>query len=123
MSKTRNEAIAVSKVMGWEYREYHGRQIFYDVDGNDLYLDQIGTDTPSGNWISKLLQVRMVEDGWFIQIDVENRKTKKLKPNCNFTVHAGFGKDAEPYHFVVAETEPSAIVELFCKVYGIKEEA
>jgi hypothetical protein len=96
----RNERIA--EKMGWEYFSAGG-----------FPLNEIGN-----NWESvKALQARMVDDGWAILI---------------WHTESGFyceARNKDEIGRVIFETkdqiatEPAALVELFCKVYGIEEEA
>lgn len=94
---TRNEAIAIADEMKFA-EDSHERHILLTWD------EQL-----EGNkWcLVKLLQARMVEDGWVIEMAVF--------PGRFFaTAKSLYGEfDSE------AETEQSALVELFCKVYGI----
>jgi hypothetical protein len=67
---------------------------------------------------AKLLQQRIVDDGWCVQI--EHCKTAQDKMIFYASVYACGG--GRSIHRVSAETEPAVVVELFCKVYDITEE-
>ena len=102
---TQNEKIA--EVMGWEPESYPGCAI--GLINKDIRL-------------AKLLQAKMVQDGWIFY--VEQGRIRKdyfaaavAKDDetscCPGTPEVKFGAEAD--------TEPAAIVALFCKVYGIKK--
>lgn len=99
---TRNEKIA--EVMGW------------DDSSHEYNILQTWDEQLEGNkWcIVKDLQSRMVEDGWYIQIMSGNGTqyiANAILNPCDYnSIESGWQLD-----------EPSAIVELFCKVYGITE--
>jgi hypothetical protein len=98
---TRNEMI--TEKMGW------------DSDSQGLHVLETWDEQPEYNklYLVKLLQQRMVDDGWSVEIWQHGDspfpfKAKALSDNNVIRV---YGK-----------TEPAAIVELFCTVYGIKED-
>ena len=106
MSKTRNEAIA--EKMG--YRLVIDDDIYPTEWWEDNKGEIVSTDAEidfNDIFMAKLLQARMVENGWVIEISVF--------PGRFFaTAKSLYGEfDSE------AETEQSALVELFCKVYEI----
>jgi len=92
----------VAGVMGWR------------TAGGGIYRN--------GGWINlnfiedaKLLQQHMVEgDGWIVQV------TQYGKDHFNAAAFKGHGMPHE-YQLLNVATEPAAIVELFCKCYGISK--
>ena len=95
---TKNEQI--SNVMGWEYFPKSGPFPFHN---GDQWFDL----TP---WeVVKEMQAKMVADGWSIDI-----------LNNQFGFEASALRGGEFISTEEITTEPAAIVELFCKVYGIK---
>jgi hypothetical protein len=112
---TQNERIA--KVMGWRLLGIRRQTRYVDgyVDGSGCVLYLSDLETPSGLlWFSKLLQARMVKDGWEIKNYNATDVCQALARRCGETDYKicsnPMGEDEEP----------AAIVELFCKVYGIK---
>ncbi len=105
---TRNEQIA--KIMGWTCSEKYKGVYLSQVFSPALLVYDIY------DWeCCKALQARMVEDGWHIKINQSIREEPQfwcdaISENCNGTYD----------YRSIADTEPAAIVELFCKVYGIK---
>jgi hypothetical protein len=107
--------------MGWWWYVATSGCHMIQVDGGDCFrADQLGADTPFGNWLSKLLQSRLVEEGWdiVIHMDIFGRfeiigKKGEIKIRLGyFTRH--INKNNEP--------EAEAIVALYCKVKGIEVE-
>ena len=122
------EQIAVK--MGWETEGFNheGEEYIYD-EKSDLYISfsEMGKNTLLGSWFAKLLQAKMVEDDHKIHIvhypaaDAENRPGKF---ECWASPLETYSGDPGGYeHSAYAATEPAALVELFKKVYGIKEGA
>lgn len=115
---TTNEQIA--KVMGWEFilnaYEFNGVRHWGYVDKNGA---PVGTKSfDPGKYIdhAKLLQQRMVDDGWLLKMLTNHDKEYALfatRNSCEGVYLEGCWK----------KKEPAAIVSLFCKVYEIKEEA
>lgn len=106
---TRNEAIAIAKVMGWGYRGG------YFVVGKKYYTMTNKYFCP---YVAKLLQARMVEDGWNIAVHHLNDPREDGKPFMAYANKSNGNQCFGPW----CDTEPAAIVELFCTVYGIKED-
>jgi hypothetical protein len=109
---TRNERIA--ERMGWIYLPLGDCM---RIDKYSYVFDFRQFVMPEDWWPIKKLQARMVEDGWAILI---------------WHTESGFyceARNKDEIGRVIFETkdqiatEPAALVELFCKVYGIEEEA
>jgi hypothetical protein len=88
-------------------------------DGLRFYSE---TDFKTSLSLSKLLQQRLVDNGWEVVIRILNK---------NYCAAAMMweSKDTEEYPHLIAThsidcaaTEPAALFDLFCKCYGIKEE-
>jgi hypothetical protein len=94
----RNEAIAIAKVMGWGDTDWRVDELLWPGTSMCLVL-------------AKDLQSRMVEDGWQVDISLSNQGRLRA-------VYANAFKHNEE-RLVAADTEPAAIVELFCKVHNI----
>ena len=101
--KNKNDQII--EFMGWDYGDsVPGRTLrFWDSYPFEMHL-----------FVADALEQRMVDDGWRI-----------------FTEHDSDGIDASALHpdrhedwprVRDCKSRPAAIVELFCKVYGIAEE-
>jgi hypothetical protein len=99
---TSNEKIA--EKMGW------------DSDSQGLHVLETWDEQPEYNklYLVKLLQQRMVDDGWEFHLS-------QLKTRYGLVFRASAYYDTMRYFYVFAATEPAAIVELFCKVYGIED--
>jgi hypothetical protein len=108
---TRNERVA--EKMKWRLTGVGKQKRYVDSAGCVLYLSDL--ETPGGFlWFAKLLQARMVEDGWIIRMVTDIS-------GISFTAEKGdlfFSSRKLNLH-----EEPAALVELFCKVYDIEEEA
>lgn len=115
--KSVNEQMA--EVMGWEkigsmiYIKSENRYVAIEFL-KDIFLNEVPA--------AKLLQQRLVDDGWEVVIRILNK---------NYCAAAMMweSKDTEEYPHLIAthsidcaETEPAALVDLFCKCNGIKEE-
>ena len=115
-----NEQIA--KVMGWRIdssKNFFGC-IFNSANKFIGTVDEMGTDTPLGFQLAKLLQVKMVEDGWNVSIHNWKEKFTEFPPKVYFSVEA-FNFDISSKHiFKDADTESQALVALFKKIYGVK---
>ena len=100
---TRNEKIA--EVMGWEF----------DINLNRFYLQDRMTCIGDGTKIefAKLLQDRMVADGWNI--------TNLQWGIDKFCAWAEKSNDLR--HSPDCISEPAALHDLFCKVFSIEGEA
>jgi len=109
---TRNEKIA--EKMGWTISDY--------IDGG-YDISDIGKNDAAGHWLSHLLIERMVGDGWKITM-INWPPIAGQKPFKKFTFYAE--KFTDERSFVDFKSEhndfPAAVVELFCRVYGIKED-
>ena len=111
---TQNEKIA--EVMGWDCDAVG---FISPKTGFVGLFSDIGKDTPYGNWLAKKLQAKMVADGWQLQIDI-------LKQKPHFFVYGSLNINEKHIHKIAdaeAYTESAAIFELFCKIYGITDEA
>ena len=128
---TRNEQIA--EKMGWtRITTKHDPAVPAIQIGNTIYiLEGIGTDTPSGHWLMHLMVQRLAEEGWSVFISIFcNTATMSLTNSTNLIagkIHAAAEKENHPngypvYGSVHADTAPAAVVELFCKVWGIEGE-
>ena len=95
----------IAEKMGW---------VYFSAGGYPL--NEIGK-----NWESvKALQARMVED--FYSITIRAFRNGQFEAEA-FICHS-LSPDTLPHrHIASADTEPAAIVELFKRVYGIKEGA
>jgi hypothetical protein len=95
---TRNEMIA--EKMGW------------DSDSQGLHVLETWDEQPEYNklYLVKLLQQRMVDDGWELAILIDGK---------HFVGLAFWPGEQTSKHRVEAATEPAAIVELFCGGYAI----
>jgi hypothetical protein len=72
-----------------------------------------GEDFCTSMPLAKLLQARMADDGWMI--DIEQIKN-------HFTAHAYKHNDSmmmDTFSSYIQDTEPAALCALFCKVYNI----
>jgi hypothetical protein len=118
---TRNERIA--KKMGWI--KYFGNEPMITDSGHKVSFlfirnpdGKIEFDITFDIATAKLLQARMVEDGWYIKIN----QSKYVEPQ--FWCDARSVASANTYDYRAEDdTEPAALVALFVKVYGITEEA
>jgi hypothetical protein len=102
---TRNERIA--EKMGWTVDKGY---CFDNYNNCVAALDDIGIVID----VAKLLQDRMVEDGWMISATFDKDTFGE-----NVFIFRAI-KDVEFIEW--SDTEPAALVALFCKVYGITEE-
>ena len=106
---TRNEKI--TKQIGWRKDEHYG---WHKPDGGYWNGEELNF---SKSWhLSKLLQAKMVADGWTVDM-------RAFRNGC-FEFSAILPHSLSPnsecqFHKSEAATEPDAIVELFCKVYNI----
>jgi hypothetical protein len=101
---------AVCESMGWDNDAV---SIFAPGIGCIGLFDDLGKDTPNGNWLVKALQARLVEEGWSIHII---QYTKNNFEAYGVTIrHPGVIETASDY-----QTEPAAIVQLYCKIHGIE---
>jgi hypothetical protein len=106
----------IANIMGWEYVYYLDPSLGkYWADKNGEYVCN-HLDFQYYLPHAKLLQARMVDDGW--DVYVGQRSGMIYYP---FKSWASKGK--EQIEILATDTEPAAIVELFKKVYGIKEGA
>ena len=100
---TRNDKIA--EIMGW------------GKDSHELHILDEFNDEPEANRlaITKLLQARMVADGWIVEI------TNYIAAPffCAMALH---GKGGVGRTIAEADTEPAALHALFCKVFSIEGE-
>jgi len=118
---TQNEQIA--KIMGWKLIRRKGGagdiKFLRGLSWNE-WVDDTGKflcfeeklkfeDTPSGNWITKKLQAKMVADGWNI--------TNLQWGIDKFCAWAKKSDDLR--HSPDCISEPAALHALFCKVYDI----
>ena len=88
--------------MGWECPEPNDPIPFYDGEWFDL------TDMNK----AKLLQAKMVKDGWIVGIEIRPNKVRALIARyCTDQLCPPVEMDA------FADTEPAAIVSLFEKIY------
>jgi hypothetical protein len=114
---TRNEMIA--EKMGWTvFKTKSLGMVAKDQDGDGFPFmpESITADTPTGHWLAHLLIGRMVDDGFRVKIwhtgdGVYADATSGEGDNFKWYV----GSKREGWD----NTEPAAIVELFCTVYGI----
>lgn len=104
---TRNEKIA--EKMGW-VGNYWGSLLERRTPDNDIVL-------------AKILQQRMVDDDWEIEIAISKNgvvaTATALLPDRAVTEEHHKFVCTEP---LMIQGEPQAIFELFCRVYGIKED-
>jgi hypothetical protein len=115
---TRNEKIA--EKMGWEGK-LHPRTGFTYIYPSGFNINQIGEDSKEGHWLAHLLIERMVGDGVqfvYAQDDEHGTSATAYKLNSKaewdeFTIQIKTHNLAD---------FPAAVVELFCRVYGIKED-
>lgn len=111
MSNKTTQAICES--MGWDNDAV---SIFAPGIGCIGLFDDLGKDTPNGNWLVKALQARLVEEGWTV---------------CNYHSPT-FGHSSQarrdpiefPELYMVESddlhSEPETIVQLYCKIHGIE---
>ena len=99
---TRNEKIA--GVMGWEY--------FYESGPFSFHNGDQWFDLTSWEFV-KLLQAKMVADKHMIKImnNWDGKYMAESVLSCKNSIMSDW-----------CDTEPAAIVDLFCKVYGITDE-
>ncbi len=114
MSNKTTQAICES--MGWDNDAV---SIFAPGIGCIGLFDDLGKDTPNGNWLVKALQARLVEEGWIVSIE---HHVKNWGPDgCNFYAGAIQHEiESDKEYFLWGKSEPEAIVALYCKVKGIK---
>ena len=111
--KTKNEQIA--EIMGWHY----------DTDKGVIFVCGLGSfidfELELHFELAKILQQKMVDDGW--KIDIINwPAVNGQKPFKRFTAYAEKFDGKRFYDSKAeADTEPAAIVALFVKVYGIEK--
>jgi hypothetical protein len=110
---TRNERIA--ERMGWIYLPLGDCM---RIDKYSYVFDFRQFVMPEDWWPIKKLQARMVEDGWTVRI--EHWKENGIHYFDALAVNSNAEWMGLPDR---QTTEPAAIVSLFCKVYGITEEA
>jgi len=106
---TINEQIA--KVMGWEISEHE----YFILNEGDDALEY------NALCISKIMQRRIVADGWRIVITAYTTGMFEALA-VRLTAHNGIsGNQVENYHMSdTVASERAAIVSLFKKVYGIE---
>ena len=107
---------AIAKIMGWDVMPSNRIWDFRDKDRRTFSLHHMEC--------AKLLQQRMVDDGWRIVITAYTTGMFEALA-VRLTAHNGIsGNQVENYHMSdTVATEPAAIVALFCRVYGIEEGA
>ena len=115
---TTNEQIA--GVMGWDKV---GSMIYIKSENRyvavEFLVDVFLSELPA----AKLLQQRMVDDGWHFELAHWIESFPDFPPRTYLSATAcNFGGRKPDLIFAEADTEPAAIVSLFKKVYGIEVE-
>jgi len=116
---TTNEQIA--KVVGLRPAK-NPFKFKFGLEDDSRYFsdDDFSTSMP----LAKLLQQRMVDDGWHFELAHWIESFPDFPPRTYLSATAcNFGGRKPDLIFAEADTEPAAIVALFVKVYGIEEEA
>ena len=105
---TRNEKVAAK--LGLKLHLDNKWQLY--IHEITAYLDDFGTDTPSGHWLAHLLIERMRQDGWHVHASFISDQQ----------VHLGaFDTKLQKWEFADKPDFPAAVVELFVKVYAIPD--
>jgi hypothetical protein len=123
---TQNEKIA--KVMNWRLvnaaYEFNGSKRKGYVDEHGALVCTRHFDPEHDMHHAKLLQARIVDDGYIVDLEFD----KSVAYQGGYMTTAGayiyepdkpIGLTKKPIAFVGRQTESSAIVALFCKVYKI----
>ena len=106
---TLNEKIALK--MGWDTQNNFIR----------IYFEGKPFDPTKHIEHAKLLQQKMVDDEWIVCINAMPKKEMIINKWPGVIECYATRPDAESYEYLVyANTEPAAIVALFCKVYGLE---
>jgi len=128
---TQNEQIA--KIMGWKLIRRKGGagdiKFLRGLSWNE-WVDDTGKflcfeeklkfeDTPSGNWITKKLQAKMVADGWNIEFHNWMEKFPDFPAKIYFEINA-INHNTQTIIATARDSEPAALHDLFCKVFSIR---
>lgn len=115
-----NEKIA--KVMGWVSVKPTKYSLGYYSNKEEFIMWKSKFKPNEHIKHAKLLQAKMVDDGWDISIHHWKEESPDFEPKINFSAYAkNYNKKANNDFFADSNSEPSVIVSLFEKIYGEKK--
>jgi hypothetical protein len=113
-----NITILICDKLGWTISEINGADVVYDANDNFICDNPDFRTSPQ---LAKLLQAKMVEDGW--RIIIEQYSPDKFRAIAWQEIWEGKVFITQIEHQTkIIPTEQLAIVALFCKIYGIENE-